>query len=43
MDYEFDYWHYIYVSGEYYPAISVQLIADYRTDEQENRKDSNED
>ena len=43
VDYEFDYWHYIYVSGEYYPSISVQLIADYRTDEQENRKDSNED
>lgn len=43
MDYEFDYWHFIYVPGEYYPSTSIRLITDFCTGEHEDRKDVGED
>ena len=29
MDYEFDYWHFIYVKGEYYISTKVEPITVY--------------
>ena len=43
VDYEFDYWHFIYVPGEYYPSTSIRLITDFCTGEHEDRKDVDED